>query len=104
MHLSFEGFFTFLLIKACFFSLFSLTGQGFGQDFCEPLYEITRQMQAQGLEVSLVLLMDPDFPARHSFVRHAIHRMGEDFIDTFLSCVFYSTKWQFFRLDWSCFL
>jgi thioesterase domain-containing protein len=35
-------------------------------------YEMARQMHAQGLEVGLVLLMDPDFPARHGAVRKAI--------------------------------
>jgi amino acid adenylation domain-containing protein len=35
-------------------------------------YEMARQMHAQGIEVGLVLLMDPDFPARHGAVRKAI--------------------------------
>jgi amino acid adenylation domain-containing protein len=39
-------------------------------------YEIARQMHAQGLEVGLVLLMDPDFPARHGLVRNVIRRLG----------------------------
>jgi thioesterase domain-containing protein len=39
-------------------------------------YEIARQMHAQGLEVGLVLLMDPDFPARHGLVRNVIRHLG----------------------------
>jgi amino acid adenylation domain-containing protein len=40
-------------------------------------YEIARQMHAQGLEVGLVLLMDPDFPARHGLVRNVIRHLGK---------------------------
>ncbi len=38
-------------------------------------YEIARQLEAQGLEVGLVLLMDPDFPARHGLARTVISRV-----------------------------
>ncbi len=37
-------------------------------------YEMARQLQAQGQTVGLVLLMDPDFPARHRSVRNVISR------------------------------
>jgi amino acid adenylation domain-containing protein len=39
-------------------------------------YEMARQMQEQGLKVGLVLLMDPDFPARHGMVRTIIRHIG----------------------------
>jgi acyl carrier protein len=39
-------------------------------------YEMARQMQQQGLEVGLLLLMDPDFPARHGTVRKVIRHLG----------------------------
>jgi amino acid adenylation domain-containing protein len=39
-------------------------------------YEMARQMQEQGLEVGLLLLMDPDFPARHGMVRKVIRQIG----------------------------
>jgi amino acid adenylation domain-containing protein len=35
-------------------------------------YEIARQLLAQGQTIGLVLLMDPDFPARHGSVRRVI--------------------------------
>jgi len=35
-------------------------------------YEMARQLQAQGQAVGLLLLMDPDFPARHGWVRSII--------------------------------
>ncbi len=39
-------------------------------------YEMARQMEAQELEVGLLLLMDPDVPARHGAVRRAIRQIG----------------------------
>jgi amino acid adenylation domain-containing protein len=39
-------------------------------------YEMARQMNAQGLEVGLLLLMDPDFPARHGMVRNVIRKIA----------------------------
>ena len=38
-------------------------------------YEMARQLQAQGQEIGLVLLMDPDFPARHGSVRSVISHL-----------------------------
>ena len=38
-------------------------------------YEIARQLEAQGLVVGLVLLMDPDFPARHGLTRTVVSRV-----------------------------
>lgn len=35
-------------------------------------YEMARQLLAQGQTIGLLLLMDPDFPARHGWVRKAI--------------------------------
>ncbi|HTK11072.1 MAG TPA: amino acid adenylation domain-containing protein, partial [Ktedonobacteraceae bacterium] len=37
-------------------------------------YEMARQLLAQGQTVGLLLLMDPDFPARHGWVRQGIGR------------------------------
>jgi amino acid adenylation domain-containing protein len=40
-------------------------------------YEMARQMNAQGQEVGLLLLMDPDVPARHGAVRKVIRYIGK---------------------------
>ena len=39
-------------------------------------YEMAQQLQAQGQTVGLLLLMDPDSPARHGLVRSAIGHFG----------------------------
>jgi thioesterase domain-containing protein len=40
-------------------------------------YEMAQQLEAQGQEVGLLLLMDPDFPARHGLVSQVIGRLAD---------------------------